>query len=134
MSGKRARRDRNASGLTDPRLAGGDYAGPGGPLDRDAIVVDTTRSVLLDQCAGLTVAVGHQGKTSEAVALVLEGRINQSSDRAKHLYLTDIDGAVAVVAELMHLLARAGRKAEFMDALTLHLAELDREVYGRSAS
>ncbi|MFH8405514.1 hypothetical protein ACH4FX_12175 [Streptomyces sp. NPDC018019] len=90
----------------DPRRAGGDIAGPGGPRDRDAVIIDTTDSVLLD---ATSVCLMETGSGHEVVlAALLEGRINQSSERSRVLYLMNSDGAAALVTELLALAYRVG--------------------------
>lgn len=87
---------------TDPRSLKGSIAGPGGPKDRNGVVLDATRAVLLDRvdvCAVETT----QG---DAIACLLAGRINRSRDRAEVLFLFDLDGAAAIVTELLGLAAR----------------------------
>lgn len=112
------KRGHPAAALTDPRIPGGDIAGPRGPTDRNSVIVDVTRAVLLDHTSGVLV---HTRRREEADAtaygLMLEGRINQSPDRSKIMYLVDLDGLAAVAAECCSLAARAGVSLdEFMGA------------------
>lgn len=90
---------------TDPRTSGGNIAGPGGPHDRNAVVIDTTNAVLLDHS---NVCLMETGGGSVALAVLLEGRINRTSDRARNLYLMNEDGAAALVSELLALAHRIG--------------------------
>lgn len=97
---------------TDPRRAGGDIAGPGGPHDRDAVVVDISNAILLDYCEVATVATGRfipGGMESDIrISMVLAGRINKTDERARILYLFDTEGAAAIISELMAVATRHG--------------------------
>jgi len=95
---------------TDPRRLGGDIAGPGGPYDTDGVVVDTTNAVLLDNTTVSLVGVQRNGEPDEtAVSLLLEGRVNQTHDRARVLFMTNADGVAALVTDLLALAKRAER-------------------------
>ena len=85
---------------TDPRDVHGSIAGPGGPRERNSVVVDTSRAVLLDD---MTVC---QVGADKAIAMVLAGRINRTTERAEVLFLFDLDGAAAIVTELLALAVR----------------------------
>lgn len=105
------RNGRRVSG--DPRKSGGNIAGPGGPNDRHSVVIDTTDAVLLD---GTTVSLMEvPGRVSPVLAMLLEGRINKTTDRARNLYVMDEDGAASIVSELIALAYRTG--PEFGDRL-----------------
>jgi hypothetical protein len=99
----RKRNGRRISG--DPRKSGGDIAGPGGPHDRNSVIVDTTSAVILD-AATVTEVETISGKPG--LAMLLEGRIARTPDRARNLYLMNEDGAAAVVTELLALAHRMG--------------------------
>lgn len=103
---------------TDPRRLGGGIAGPGGAHDRGGVVIDTRNAVLHQ---GTTVAMV-DGAEQLTIALELEGRVNRSSDRARVLYLLPIDGAAALISELIGVVSRAGDEAR---------AELDVAVMRR---
>ncbi|MBE4761789.1 hypothetical protein [Streptomyces caniscabiei] len=104
----------------DPRKSGGDIAGPGGPHDRDAVIVDTTNAVLLDHST--VTLVGSPDAPRPYLAMLLEGRINQTTDRARNLYLMNEDGAAALVSELLALAHRIG--PEFGARFTARLEHL----------
>lgn len=109
---------RPVSGPTDPRLPGGDIAGPGGPYDNDGVIVDATKAVLTDNQVSL-IKVGREGEWGEkAMALLLEGRINKTEERAKILFLVGPDGAAALVSEIVAMCGREGSTfaAEFQVA------------------
>ncbi|MER7815627.1 hypothetical protein [Streptomyces sp. NPDC096153] len=91
----------------DPRKSGGDIAGPGGPNDANAVVIDTTDSVLLDSSPVSLLETGRVGEPP-ILAVLLEGRINRTPDRARNLYLMNEDGAAALVSELLGLAHRIG--------------------------
>lgn len=126
--GKRNRAD--ADDLTDPRTPGGNLAGPGGPAHMDGVVVDTNRAVLLDGSGGVLVHVSRDGEEGgDAFGLILEGRINRTTDRAKVLYLTDLDGLVAVICQGISLAGRSGVPIEqLMSAIDVQL-KANHEAY-----
>jgi hypothetical protein len=104
----------------DPRKSGGDIAGPGGPHDRNAVIIDPTNAVLLDHS---TVSlVGSPNEPRPYLAVLLEGRINKTTDRARNLYLMNEDGAAALVTELLSLAHRIG--PEFGHRFTARLQHL----------
>jgi hypothetical protein len=97
---------------SDPRQLPGDIVGPGGPHDKGGAIVDTRRAILLDECVVSTVdELGARGQQS-ALAMMLSGRINQTQDRARVLFLFGTDGAAAIITELMGLCGRAGVDTE----------------------
>ncbi|WP_399559409.1 hypothetical protein [Streptomyces chartreusis] len=100
---RRKKTGRRISG--DPRKSGGDIAGPGGPHDRNAVILDTTDAVLLDHT---NVCLMETSDGSVVLGMLLEGRINKTIDRARNLYLMNEDGAAALVSELMALAHRIG--------------------------
>jgi hypothetical protein len=97
---------------TDPRRPGGDIAGPGGPFDKNAVVISAENAVLLDHA---TVAQMEDSHYSDIIAMQLDGRINQTQERARILYVFDVDGAAAIITELYGVAARMG--PEFFDLL-----------------
>jgi hypothetical protein len=107
---------------SDPRAACGDVAGPGGPHDRNAVVLDTSKAVLLDHATALIAHLTRKGEPLDAHALLLEGKINGSPDRSRILYLTDLDGAADVCAHLMALAARNSQADEFTKAIAASAA------------
>lgn len=111
----------------DPRKSGGNIAGPGGPRDENAVVIDTTDAVLLDYSE--TALMGVPGQESPVLALLMEGRINKTTDRAKNLYLMNEDGAAALVSELVALGYRIG--PQFGDRLMDRIRSLiDEDAVG----
>ncbi|RPE40239.1 hypothetical protein EDD90_3275 [Streptomyces sp. Ag109_O5-1] len=103
----------------DPRKTGGDIAGPGGPHDRNSVIIDTTNAVLLDNS---NVCLVETANGSVAMAMLLEGRINKTTDRARNLYLLNGDGAAAIITELLALAHRIG--PEFGDRLMARITHL----------
>ncbi|MFE9064871.1 hypothetical protein [Streptomyces violaceusniger] len=103
----------------DPRKTGGDIAGPGGPHDRNAVLLDTKNAVLLDSS---DVCLMETASGSVVLAMLLEGRINKTTDRARNLYLLNEDGAAALVTELIALAHRIG--PEFGARFTARLQHL----------
>lgn len=113
MSRDRDDRKRAAriAGATDPTTVPGTIVGPGfdDPHSRDSVVVDTSNAVLLDHSAAAIVHLERAGQPAgEAIGLTLAGRVNQRRERAEVLFLFDEDGAVAIIAELIGIAARAG--------------------------
>lgn len=103
----------------DPRKTGGNIAGPGGPHDHNAVIVDTTDAVLLDSS---DVCLVETGGGEVVLSMLLEGRINKTTDRARNLYLMNEDGAAALVTELIALAHRIG--PEFGERFTARLQYL----------
>lgn len=107
----------------DPRKTGGNIAGPGGPHDHNAVIVDTTDAVLLDSS---DVCLVETGGGEVVLSMLLEGRINKTSDRARNLYLMNEDGAAALVTELIALAHRIGPEfGERLMARVRHLLDTD---------
>lgn len=117
-NGRRARATRSS----DPRKLPGEITGPGGPHDRGAFILDATRAVLLDSVVASTVD-SEQAETGSAIALLLEGRINRTTERARVLFIFGTDGAAAIVTELVALLGRASSKPGFGAQLMADLIE-----------
>lgn len=103
----------------DPRKTGGNIAGPGGPHDRNSVIIDTTNAVLLDHS---DVCLMETAGGSIVMAMLLEGRINKTEDRARNLYLLNGDGAAALVTELLALANRIG--PEFSDRFEARIKQL----------
>lgn len=113
--------------MTDPLSLRGSIAGPGGPRDRNAVVVDATEAVLLDDITVCAVEPHRAGVPQPAcVALTLAGRINHRPERAELLFLFDLDGAAAIVTELVGLAMRMGA-GEFSGLIRSRLARLAAE-------
>lgn len=107
----------------DPRKTGGDLAGPGGPHDRNSVIVDTTDAVLLDSS---DVCLVETNNGNPVLAMLLEGRVNKTTDRARNLYLLNEDGAAALVTELLALAHRIGPEfGERLMARIHHLLDTD---------
>lgn len=95
-------------------------AGPGGPFDRNAVVVDATDAVLLDNINSCVIAQNGD-ENRPAVALDLGGRVNKTTRRSSVLYLMDEEGAAKLAADLIGLAHRNGTGDRFMAALSAHL-------------
>lgn len=91
---------------TDPRPLKGSIAGPGGPRDRHGVVLDARHAVLLDNVEVCAVETTSGAQHDDAIALQLSGRINRTRDRVDVLFLFDVDGAAAIVTELLALADR----------------------------
>jgi hypothetical protein len=97
---------------SDPRDLTGDIAGPGGPYDEGQVVIDTTNAVLMDS---LDVArVDNRSDGRSMVALLIGGRLNRSEDRARVLFLGDLDMLAALITEAHGLAKRMGRHRELL--------------------
>lgn len=116
---------RREPGGTDPRRAPGSIAGPGGPHERDSVVVDAANAVLFE---GMEVTVINAIRSDGVLdpdpqlAMELYGRINQTQDRARIVFLFGADGAAAIVSQLMALAAR--HLPEYHDLLAERVDEL----------
>ncbi|MET8080056.1 hypothetical protein [Streptomyces sp. NPDC005303] len=107
----------------DPRKTGGNIAGPGGPHDRNSVIVDGTNAVLLDST---DVCLMETSGGSVVLAMLLEGRINKTPERARNLYLMNEDGAAALVSELIAVAHRIGPEfGERLMARVTHLLDTD---------
>lgn len=125
-----ATRHRIISGIeakagADPRELGGDIIG-GTPQGQGDALVDTTRAVLLDGSSVVQMTNPSDGR--EIIGLMLEGRLNRQTERARVLFLLEPDGAAAVVSELVALARRGNDKgAEFDRLLADRLQKLHEE-------
>lgn len=90
--------------IADPRRLAADVAGDDDPHGVDNVIVDASRAILLDYFETVLVRTG---PSSHAVGLLVAGRVNRTSDRARVLALTDADGAAGVVSEVVALSGRA---------------------------
>lgn len=117
----RRKNGRHVSG--DPRKTSGDIVGPGGPHDRHGVILDDRTGVLLDHS---TVTLVETRSGEPVLAMLLEGRINKTTDRARNLYLMNEDGAAALVTELLALAHRIGPEfGERFTARLQHLIDID---------
>lgn len=98
---------------TDPRAAGGDIVGPGGPEEQHSVLINTDKAVLLSYVEACIGHLKQEGKPADAVALLLGGKINQSPEQVRILFLMKPQGAADIVAHLLALADRAGHSAEF---------------------
>jgi hypothetical protein len=111
---------------TNPRKPGGGIAGPGGPYDENAVVVDTERAVILEAVEVAVVGGVRHGvlDPKPITALVLRGRINKTTERVQMLFLLNEDGAAGIVTELVGVASRAGWGKEFLDRVTARMEEM----------
>lgn len=109
----------------DPRQAGGTIAGPGGPHDRNATVLDLTNALIVSGWVVAETELHRAGQaTEQAVALVIEGHINRPpdqrdkpADEVEFLNLLDGEAAASLVVDLVALAGRAGKGEAFLDAI-----------------
>lgn len=110
---------------SDSTELGGDMAGPTDvPYERFSVVLDTRRAVIIDHT---DVAMMENGSDGRRVATVLlQGRVNQSTDRSRVLYLMDEDGLAAIVSQCIGLAVREGGafEAEFRRLLDERMGQM----------
>lgn len=94
----------------------------GTPHGRGDALIDVEGAVLLREVHVAAVDALNQDGSSRALALQLVGRVNKSAETSSTLYLFDVDGAAAIVSELLGLAARVG--PEFRDLLLARVAAL----------
>jgi hypothetical protein len=117
------------TGISDPSGLGGSIAGPGGPHDRGAVVLDTTDAVLLSSVDVAMIEVARQGVfDGQAAFLVLQGRVNKTDRHASVGFVAGTDGVAAILTELLALSWRDS--AAMLDDVTRRLTALhqDRNV------
>lgn len=109
-----------------PRDLSGDIAGPGGPHDRNAVVVDASEAVLLDYSEVTIVETFRNGQGGDkALGLLLKGRVNKSDDRASVLFLLNADGAAAIATEIIGIAGRSSEFApEFLERFQARMGEM----------
>ncbi len=116
------------SGIADPRTLGGSITGPGGPHDRDAVVVDMTDCVLMDHVDVCTVAGFYQGvQAGERIFMTLGGRVNKTSRHVQVGFMFGSDGAAGLITELLALADRHG--PELLDDVTRRLTVMYQEKH-----
>lgn len=89
---------------TDPRDLGGSIAGPGGPHDNGAVVIDTSKALLPTHTE---VCLVDESGGQPLAAVELHGRINRTGDEATVLLIAGPDALAAWVSQLVGLAARA---------------------------
>lgn len=112
--------------INDPRRLDSDgIAGPADPHGRDDHLIDARHAVLLEEVTASMITEGNRGRL--LAALVLGGRINQTQDRARVLFVLNADAVASIVSELVGLLGRAGFGTEVHAALVERLNEMEAE-------
>lgn len=109
---------------TDPREAGGGIVrdtAAGDPTAHRNLTLDTSQAVLLDHTTMLLVH-GTVHRDDDRIAMLLEGRINRTQDRASIMFMFDEDGAAALVSELLSLGHRMG--PDFLKRLRERVTDL----------
>jgi hypothetical protein len=110
--------ERAVAETTDPHELGGAISGPGGPHDRNSVVVDTRRAILMDELGVVELDNASDGR--QLVAVLVEGRVNQGTadDRAAVMVLGDLDMLAAFITESYALASRMGHgRAEELELL-----------------
>jgi hypothetical protein len=100
--------------MTDPRELGGDIAGPGGPFEHGGVLLDASKAIHVDFQEVCKIDAEHGARGQLAFALLVEGRINQTQDRAKVMCIESLDGLAALVTEINGVAERAGVHDEFL--------------------
>lgn len=135
MSNRRKRRsgwNPQPNGHTNPRRLGGGIAGPGGPHDQGAVVIDATDTILMDSIDVCVIDQVRDGQSAgRGIYLVVDGRINKTDERARVGIACNTDGAAAVITELLALTYRAG--PQMLGDLVDRLVHLDRTGTGSIA-
>lgn len=110
----------------DPRELGGGIIGPGGPYDKDAVLIDMRNAVILDACEVAIVGGVRDGILDDKpiAAVVLRGRVNKTSDRVQILFLMNEDGAAGIITQLVGVMSRGGWGQEFKDRLQERMKEM----------
>lgn len=100
----------------DPREMGGDMPGPGGSFDRGGVVVDTRNAILVDNTWFAHVDDWSHLNPDGVYAILVEGRINRTTDRAKVMIIGDIDYLGTLIANIHGVAARMGKSQELHEA------------------
>lgn len=96
----------------DPRELGGDISGPGGPFDFGQTVIDARHAVLMDYLD--VVRIDDWSADEEAFALLIQGRIHRTIDRASVMVACNLDALASIVTEIHGVAQRAHQSQEFM--------------------
>lgn len=102
------------SDIDDPRDLGGSIAGPGGPYEHGQVVLDASKALIVDFQEVCKVDEHGGARGQLMFALLLEGRINQTQDRARVMCFESLDGLAALVTEVNGVAERAGVQDEFL--------------------
>jgi len=114
------------SGCADPRTLGGQIAGPGGPHDQGAVLIDATDCVLMDSLDVCIIDRVQGGKSQgEGIFMTLNGRVNKTERNVQVGYIFDVDGAAAIITELLALADRSG--PAMLTAIVDRLVALSRD-------
>lgn len=97
----------------------------GGSRDMAGAVIDMRNCVLIDGIEVCVVDKWSDGEKGDAMYMVLNGRINKTTDRTRVGYLMNTDGAAAIVSEFLALFDRCG--PEFLGDLVARLITLHKE-------
>jgi len=119
------RRSRKPSDGDDPRALGGSMVNVGGSHDRAGVVIDMRNCVLIDSIEVCVVDRWSDDEDGDAMYMVLNGRINKTTDRTRIGYLMNTDGAAAIVSEFLALFDRCG--PEFLGDLVARLITLHKD-------
>lgn len=124
----------------DPREAGGQMIDAGDSHTRGQVMFDTRNAVLVEKIETAIAHTTRNGQPGEdAVALVIEGRINRPPDIAgerpaeqvSHLHMMSWDAAADLVVDLHSLAARDG--FDFAPLLDAKWANAERRGLTRRA-
>lgn len=101
MSNRRRIRPEN------PRRLPGEMADLGDPHSRGMVVLDARNAILMKTVDVSTIDEDSAKGQKSAIAMLLGGRINQTTDVTKVLFIFGTDGAAAIITQLIALMGRA---------------------------
>lgn len=115
------------AGNTDPReLSSFRMSGPGGPHDRNGVIIDPTNMVLSEGMEVCVMDTVRQGSLDGQVTyLQIHGRINRSQDRVSLGFALSTDAVAGLITELLSLSFRDS--TSMLDDVTRRLTSLHQD-------
>lgn len=114
------------TGVVDPQTLGGSMSGPGGPHDRNSVVIDPTNALLMESIGVAEVETHREGLPGERVAFIqIDGRIKKTARQVTLGLLANSDAVAAMITELLALASRSG--PDYLDDVTRRLTTLYQE-------
>jgi hypothetical protein len=116
-----------APGEDTADVEGGMVDPVGDPFARGGVIIDARNAILLEE---LDVSLVDRDSSSPIstqhllLAMVLAGRVNMRNERRRVLFMLGVDGAAAIVSELIALAERIG--PEFRDLLLERMSNIPR--------
>lgn len=94
---------------TDPRALGGAMVDVGDdPFAFGQVALDTRNALLVDYQEVCKIDAEAAGESDEGFAILLQGRINQTSDRARVMVIGNLDLLAAMITECHGVAERCG--------------------------